>query len=71
MAYTLYWTRSRHEKNVCWDSEVDGKDPALGEIIEAAEKEFPEVPFGKLVVCSGGYDAEVVCLKVLEPQKSS
>ncbi|MBI2626574.1 MAG: hypothetical protein HYW69_03215 [Candidatus Nealsonbacteria bacterium] len=42
-------------KNVMWDS-IDGREPnpTLAEIIEAAKKEFPGIPYEQLEVCGAG-----------------
>lgn len=52
-------------KEVCW--EIEGGDhnsyPKLGEIMEAAAKEFPGITIDDLVIIPDGRDAETVVLK--------
>ncbi len=56
-------------KEVCWDTECrEVESPTLAEVIKAAKKEFPEVPFEQLIIMASGYDAEIIELK---PRKSS
>lgn len=50
-----YTVNEDPEKDVMWDS-IDGREPnpTLAEIIEAAKKEFPGIPFGQLEVWGAG-----------------
>ncbi|QQG45070.1 MAG: hypothetical protein HYW89_03660 [Candidatus Sungiibacteriota bacterium] len=61
MAYT---TDPGLAKEVRWDT--NGREvefPTLAEMVEAAKKEFPEVPFEQLIITASGYDAEIIELK--------
>ncbi len=50
---------------VRWDGDPQSERdrPTLAEMIEAAKKEFPGVPFEELMVTASGYDAEIIWLK--------
>ena len=61
MAYTADPGRV---KEVRWDTNCREEEyPTLAEMVEAAKKEFPEVPFEQLIVTASGYDAEIIELK--------
>ncbi|MDO8560646.1 MAG: hypothetical protein Q7R91_00305 [bacterium] len=52
-------------KKLRWESNKYGRGfPALAEIVMAANKEFPEVPFEELMVTASiGWDSELIWLK--------
>lgn len=56
-------------KEVTWEQTVSEYFLSLAEIIEAANKEFPAVPFEELVIEAGGYDAEFLTLHRLLPEE--
>ena len=61
MAYTVDPGRA---KEVRWDTNCpEVWCPTLAEIVEAAKKEFPEVPLEQLIITASGYDAEIIELK--------
>ena len=47
-----------------WSEKIDTiQFPSLAEIIEAAIREFPEIPFSDLMIEANGFEAELVCLR--------
>ena len=65
MRYTVNRPPDPHRaEDVRWDTECGKFNwPTLAEVIEAAKREFPEVPFEQLVVTASGYDADIICLQ--------
>lgn len=70
MAYTVNRPLDPHRaEEVRWDTDCrEAECPTLAEVIEAAQKEFPNTPFEQLIITASGYDAEIIWLK---PRKSS
>ena len=71
MAYTVNRPPDPNRaEEVRWDGDPmsESDRPTLADVIEAAKKEFPEIPFEQLIVTASGYDAEIIWLK---PRKSS
>lgn len=65
MAYAVNRPSDPHlAEEIQWDGDPESERdrPTLAEVIEAAKKEFPEIPFEQLIITASGYDAEVICL---------
>lgn len=62
MKYSVNQTSDDQWKSIYWENDpIDRENvPTLAEMVEAAEKEFPGVPFDQLQITASGHDAETI-----------